>query len=231
MDLVKELNISFPILQHCVVSIVDWTAGEGCPCLNVIMCSHLREGGRACLIGVTHTWGHFRNIGSKLGSDLTQARNSGQLMYRDFLTEQGKSIMTGELISLHSVYSWICAQVKDYDLLVIDDISCFLPLGYKTTDVLQFVHMLCTLPCSVLCGMQCCDSTKDGFLRTQLKLHSEVMLEAKPMISGESKAVDGWVNMIEFHYTQGHPQLLKRGCKIKDQRGPKGQGMTKGVGD
>lgn len=130
----------------------------------------LRCQNRVCFVALSHTFNHYNSVATKLGTPLAGHRDSGSLLFMEVLKEIGNELgkeseaqqgncdrarsegtmghgFHSSAMYLKNIYKNISKFVHDSEgnapyLLVVDDVSVLLDLGFTVKDVFMFLRYL-----------------------------------------------------------------------------------------
>lgn len=129
----------------------------------------LRNENNVCFLGLSQTFNHYNSVGTKLGTPLTVHKDSGSLVFIEGLKEIGNLLgnscddfETTESVQedigrsqtfdcsanfLKSLYQRIVQTIKNWQdnkpfLLIVDDLTVLIDLGFETKDILMFMTYL-----------------------------------------------------------------------------------------
>ncbi|XP_029360851.1 elongator complex protein 6 [Echeneis naucrates] len=140
---------------------------------------YLRARCRVCFLGLVQSFSHYNAVSQRLGVSLAQAKEKGQLIFLEGLTEslsflipqetstesQAMDFLRDPTVSLRHLYEFIRTSVSSSGgggeggaeewgppVLMVDDLSVLLSLGVSTGAVLDFSHYCHATVCSQLQG-------------------------------------------------------------------------------
>lgn len=139
---------------------------------------YLRARCKVCFVGLVQSFSHYSAVSQRLGVNLTQAREKGQLVFFEGLKEslsiflpqegnkesQATDFLRDPAVGLRSLFQFILASVKSPDgppegagvwgppVLLVDDLSVLLSLGVSAGAALDFSHYCKAAICSELQG-------------------------------------------------------------------------------
>ncbi|XP_068616371.1 elongator complex protein 6 [Brachionichthys hirsutus] len=139
---------------------------------------YLRARCRVCFLGLVQSFSHYSAISQRLGVGLTQAREKGQLIFLEGLTEslpallppgsgaggRAMDFLRDPAVGLRSLYEFVRSSVSTSGggadgaeawgppVLLVDDLSVLLSLGASVGAVLDFSHYCRATVCSQLKG-------------------------------------------------------------------------------
>ena len=171
-----------------------------------------------CLVGLAQSFVHYSCIASKLSLNLTALRDSDQLVFIEGLKMIGANIIDhceeyrtplnilhenvnltrdSERKNLKNLYEQIKQSIDTAKktILLIDDLSVFVSLGYMEADVTIFCHYLRSLLRSSQNGLSIatlihCSSTLDienDSLVHDAEYHSDATIFVQPLQTGYSR--------------------------------------------
>lgn len=135
--------------------------------VNAVLSNALKKGNAICLVVCHNTFGHYHNVGIRLGYNLLNLKEKGQItvvepmktvasniadMCKDSANEEKLVIadITAKvgICIVHRLFTSVkekyeeAASFNESVVLVIDDMSHFLDLGLTVRDVMYFVRYL-----------------------------------------------------------------------------------------
>uniref|UniRef100_UPI0037E8C795 elongator complex protein 6 n=1 Tax=Semicossyphus pulcher TaxID=241346 RepID=UPI0037E8C795 len=142
---------------------------------------YLRARCKVCFLGLVQSFNHYNAISQRLGVSLLQAKEKGQLVFLEGLTEslsvlipqettagsQAMVFLRDPAVGLKSLYQFVQSSLsssggseKGSDgteewgppVLLVDDLSVLLSLGVSSGAVLDFSHYCRAVVCSQLKG-------------------------------------------------------------------------------
>ncbi|KAM6967604.1 elongator complex protein 6 [Aplochiton taeniatus] len=138
---------------------------------------YLREGCKVCFLGLVQSFSHYSAVSQRLGVNLDQARESGQLLFLEGLKESVGVFLDKESnprsstfdflrdpsVGLRGLYEFIRGslvkpvpgadpQAWGPPVLLVDDLSVLLSLGLDVGAVIDFSHYCRATVCSELQG-------------------------------------------------------------------------------
>ena len=178
----------------------------------------LKRNVNVCFLTLSQSFGHYRNVCGKLGSNLNNDLDSGSLKVLNGLKQIGatmcglpsnslwNNIMDSK--NLKELFLEIKKVVEDFSkpfIICIDDLSIFLSLGFDYKAIYEFVHQLRQL-CKKNRSFKCCiitlihlpstDPEEDSDiykLCTYLSEHSNIVINCSALQTGRCKEVHGQV--------------------------------------
>ncbi|XP_072249797.1 elongator complex protein 6 [Leuresthes tenuis] len=135
---------------------------------------YLRARCKVCFLGLVQSFSHYSAISQRLGVSLTQAKEKGQLVFMEGLTEslsilipqesntesQALGFLRDPAVGLQSLYEFVRSSVigpggaeegaEEWGppVLLVDDLSVLLSLGVSAGAVLDFSHYCRATVCS-----------------------------------------------------------------------------------
>ncbi|XP_041649802.1 elongator complex protein 6 [Cheilinus undulatus] len=133
---------------------------------------YLRARCKVCFLGLVQSFNHYHAISQRLGVSLLQAKEKGQLVFLEGLTEslsvlspqetsagtQTMDFLRDPAVGLKSLYEFVRSSLSDGTeewgppVLLVDDLSVLLSLGVSVGAVLDFSHYCRATVCSKLKG-------------------------------------------------------------------------------
>ncbi|XP_067094337.1 elongator complex protein 6 [Osmerus mordax] len=132
---------------------------------------YLRAGCRVCFLGLVQSFSHYSSVSQRIGVNLAQAREKGQLIFLEGLKESLKFLLHKETksasvyhflrdsdVGLRELYKFVCGSVVAESeewgppVLLVDDLSVLLSLGVSVESALDFSHYCKATICSELQG-------------------------------------------------------------------------------
>ncbi|XP_047454673.1 elongator complex protein 6 [Mugil cephalus] len=146
--------------------------------INHFLSFYLRARCKVCFLGLVQSFNHYSHISQRLGVNLTQAKENGQLIFLEGLKESLSILITQEAgigskdmeflrdpaVGLRSLFEFVRSTVSSSGggeegteewgppVLLVDDVSVLLSLGVSAGAVLDFSHYCRTTVCSQLQG-------------------------------------------------------------------------------
>ena len=154
--------------EHGGVSNTDFIgisqdAANGTFVIHHILSYFLKIGRPVCFFGLSQSFNHYNSVAQKMGTNLKAKRDSKQLLYIEGLKLIGSDVLSasqddepvicsllgkGSDWSMHKIYELIkheCSNFfpKKHDLVIIfDDLSTFINIGFSVKEVINFVGHL-----------------------------------------------------------------------------------------
>ncbi|KAG7216427.1 hypothetical protein INR49_001913 [Caranx melampygus] len=139
---------------------------------------YLRARCKVCFLGLVQSFSHYNAISQRLGVSLAQAKEKGQLIFLEGLTEslsvliphepatgsQAMDFLRDPTVSLRHLYEFVRSSLSKSSsgeegaeewgppVLLMDDLSVLLSLGMSAGAVLDFSHYCRATVCSQLQG-------------------------------------------------------------------------------
>ncbi|XP_056237279.1 elongator complex protein 6 [Seriola aureovittata] len=138
---------------------------------------YLRARCKVCFLGLVQSFSHYNAVSQRLGVSLAQAKEKGQLIFLEGLTEslsvlsqetnsgsQAMDFLRDPTVGLRRLYEFILSSVSSSGgreegaeewgppVLLVDDVSVLLSLGVSAEAVLDFSHYCRATVCSQLQG-------------------------------------------------------------------------------
>lgn len=136
--------------------------------VNAILSQSLKNGDGICFVLCHNTFGHYHNVGMRLGYNLSALKEKGQVtvaepmkivrdnivdMQKDSVNKQNlviTELANGEMHTdiAHRLFTYIkekydeAMKTNESVVLIVDDISHFLDIGLSTYDVMYFIRYL-----------------------------------------------------------------------------------------
>jgi len=193
----------------------------------------LYEKNRAYLLTLHNTFDHYQNVGKKLGYDLKQAVQKGDVVVFDPLMEIIDSIgqeaeenfedpKTNILKHLiNSIKKEITNLTKTQNqsaYLIIDDLSHFLDLGIELSQVISFINACINLTSNddilVVINSHVSSSESDKIIASSLRYVCDLFIEVSSLNTGKSTDITGVIRVFrgedENNY---HYRAFDRGVK------------------
>ncbi|XP_069125280.1 elongator complex protein 6-like [Argopecten irradians] len=210
----------------------------------------LRSDHPVCFVSLAQSFNHFNTVSKKFGLDLTAKRNNGQLAFIEGLKLLGESFImdvresenvskgdnpflkSGKFSnSLSAVYRFvenICNGLKNDGnkppVLVIDDISVLLSIGYTVKDTVAFMQYMLsllneqngTLILHINKGKKSCD--EDAVLVWKHMCHLfPIQIEVCGLNSGYCKDVHGELKIVRDASLHKRPTKKTMQYKLTDK--------------
>ncbi|KAF7692076.1 elongator complex protein 6 [Silurus meridionalis] len=148
---------------------------------------YLKAGCKVCFVGLVQSFSHYSAVAQRLGVNLVQARQKGQLVFVEAL-KASAAVMFSEstddaaqmfdylrspVPELRALFESVCASLIQAEadssappVLIVDDVSVLLSLGVSVRAVLDFTHYCQANICSRLQGcvvtlVRCDDDDED----------------------------------------------------------------------
>ncbi|KAB5532837.1 hypothetical protein PHYPO_G00124740 [Pangasianodon hypophthalmus] len=141
--------------------------------LHHFLSFYLKAGCKVCFVGLVQSFSHYSAVAQRLGVNLVQAREKGQLVFVEAL-KASAAVMLNESSSdvaqlfdylrspvpeLRALFEFVCASLSQAEadsssppVLIVDDLSVLLSLGVSVRAVLDFTHYCQAAICSRLQG-------------------------------------------------------------------------------
>lgn len=135
---------------------------------------YLRARCKVCFLGLVQSFNHYHAVSQRLGVSLLQAKEKGQLVFLEGLSEslsvlipqesntgnKAMDFLRGPAVGLKSLYEFIKSSLNNSDgaeewgppVLLVDDLTVLQSLGVSVRDVLDFSHYCRATVCSQLKG-------------------------------------------------------------------------------
>ncbi|XP_071326625.1 elongator complex protein 6 [Trachinotus anak] len=139
---------------------------------------YLRARCKVCFLGLVQSFSHYNAVSQRLGVSLAQAKEKGQLIFLEGLTEslsvlipqetntgsQAMDFLRDPAVGLRCLYEFVRSSVSSSGggeegaeewgppVLLVDDLSVLLSLGMSAGAVLDFSHYCRATVCSQLQG-------------------------------------------------------------------------------
>ncbi|GAA6217215.1 elongator complex protein 6 isoform X2 [Lates japonicus] len=139
---------------------------------------YLRARCKVCFLGLVQSFSHYNAVSQRLGISLIQAKEKGQLIFLEGLTEslsvlipqvtstgnEAMDFLRDPSVGLRSLYDFVRSSVTSSGggeegaeewgppVLLVDDLSALLSLGVSAGAVLDFSHYCQATVCSQLQG-------------------------------------------------------------------------------
>ncbi|XP_070533113.1 elongator complex protein 6-like isoform X2 [Ptychodera flava] len=210
----------------------------------------LKGGHRVCFVSLSQTFSHYNAVGLKLGVNLTSAVERNQLVFVDGLKYSLQLFESRETVednpfrclrdeekTLQPLYQMIRdSLLKSSDeidkpvLVLIDDLSMFLSIGFSVVNVYDIMHYLVTMICGQLKSPGCLvtfihtdkdvEDEENDLIFKQLSYHSNLHLHAEGLSSGYCKDVHGqlsisWNDPRQISASRAQHKILQ--YKIQDK--------------
>ncbi|XP_048860119.1 elongator complex protein 6-like isoform X1 [Brienomyrus brachyistius] len=139
--------------------------------INHFLSLYLRAGCKVCFLGLVQSFSHYSAVALRLGVNLVQAREQGQLVFLEGLKDsvsqllqQGPNseacpmgFLRGSQTDLRSLFRFVQRSVGGAgewspSILLVDDMSVLLSLGVSVGAILDFSHYCRTTVCHQLQG-------------------------------------------------------------------------------
>ncbi|KAK7074468.1 hypothetical protein SK128_011066 [Halocaridina rubra] len=138
----------------------ETSSTTACGLVCHVITSELANNHHVCFVSMQHTWGHYCNIGNKLGVNLRQLTSDGKIQVIEMLKLLSRTldevtdsaddpfdfIKTPSVHPLHKLYQLIRRTLQpwldknEFFILVLDGISFLLNLGLKSADIHNFIN-------------------------------------------------------------------------------------------
>ncbi|KAG7318036.1 hypothetical protein KOW79_019071 [Hemibagrus wyckioides] len=136
---------------------------------------YLKAGCRVCFVGLVQSFSHYSAVAQRLGVNLVQAREKGQLVFVEAL-KTSAAVMLNEssdeaaqlfdylrspVPELRALFEFVSVSLRQREaeadssstpVLIVDDLSVLLSLGVSVGAVLDFTHYCQASICSRLQG-------------------------------------------------------------------------------
>ncbi|CAJ1063027.1 elongator complex protein 6 [Xyrichtys novacula] len=135
---------------------------------------YLKARCKVCFLGLVQSFNHYHAVSQRLGVSLLQAKEKGQLVFLEGLSEslsvlipqednagsQAMDFLRDPAAGLKSLYEFVRSSLNSPDgaedwgppVLLVDDLSVLLSLGVSVGAVLDFSHYCRATVCSQLKG-------------------------------------------------------------------------------
>lgn len=193
----------------------------------------LYEKNCAFFLTLHNTFDHYQNVGKKLGYDLKQAVEKGEVKVLDPLEEvidnigreleENPDYPIGQIPKclLNSIKKGIdnlLTSKKQAVYLIIDDISHFLDLGIELSQVVSFTNACVNLACDddvfVVINSHVSSCESDLIVAHSVQYICDVLIEVSPLCTGKSTDITGVMRIqrggVEDSY---HFRAFDRGVK------------------
>ncbi|NWI90425.1 ELP6 protein, partial [Pitta sordida] len=188
---------------------------------------YLRAGCKVCFVALLQSFSHYSVVAQKLGTNLTAAKERGQLVFLEGLKsclellfgeeeEAGEPsplrFLRGSPSDLRGLFDFVRVSLTPAagdpwrgPVLLVDDLSVLLSLGATPVAVLDFIHYCRVSLCSHLQGniVVLVHSNEDSededneLLVSSLCHHSHLILWAEGLATGFCKDVHGQIRIIK----------------------------------
>ncbi|XP_069695416.1 elongator complex protein 6 [Periplaneta americana] len=146
-----------------LISIEEHHGSDGNFVLNCLIADQVQKDGGVCLLALHNTFGHYHNVGTKLGYNLQQLQDKGFVETIEILKLLNESMNSNsesnnrwlllgkEDLIVKNIFLMIkekidkLLQVRKLTSLVIDDLSDLLCLGIPLKEILLFFQYCRTL--------------------------------------------------------------------------------------
>lgn len=145
-----------------LTAVEEYHGSNGNFVLNCLIADQIQKGGGVCLVALHNSFGHYHNVGTKLGYNLCQLQEKGCVESIEVLKLINGSLNTihdgseqnifgNEESTVRNLFYLIEEKIKKLlqniklVSLVIDDLSDLLYLGIPLKDVLSFLQYCRTL--------------------------------------------------------------------------------------
>lgn len=209
--------------------------------LHHFLSYYLKAGCNVCFVALAQSFSHYSVIAQKLGVNLVNARDQGQLSfleglrsYNRLFTDTAEAenplrfLRTGS--DLRPLYDYITAALTPpagdqpkCPVLIIDDVGVLLSLGVTTLQVLDFIHYCRASVCHryqgvVVSLLQGCEGSEDPDAERLLRSlchQSSLILQVDGLVTGFCKDVHGQLS-ITRRTQAGAPPVIYQ-YKIHDK--------------
>lgn len=136
---------------------------------------YLKAGCKVCFVALVQSFSHYSAVAQKLGVNLVQARDKGQLVFVEALKSSAAVMLNESSDDVAQLFDYLRSPVPELralfqlvsaslsqggaeadstssTVLIVDDLSVFLSLGVSVRAVLDFTHYCQASICSRLQG-------------------------------------------------------------------------------
>lgn len=212
--------------------------------LHHFLSYYLKAGCRVCFVALAQSFSHYNVIAQKLGVNLVNARDQGQLRFLEGLRSYTRLLFadtpeteaenplrflrTGS--DLRPLYDYItdaltppAGEQWKCPVLIIDDVGVLLSLGVTTLQVLDFIHYCRASVChrnqgAVVCLLQGGEGSEDADAERLLRSlchQSSLVLQVDGLVTGFCKDVHGQLTIIRRTQDGAQPVIYQ--YKIHDK--------------
>ncbi|XP_066541225.1 elongator complex protein 6 [Hoplias malabaricus] len=170
-DLNSILNFSTDKFRETEFIVLSDRKADASFLVHHFLSFYLRSGCKVCFLGLVQSFSHYSVVGQKLGVNLTQAREKGQLVFLEALKASPGVLLDKDpsdkthtfdylrspSADLRGLFEFVLSSLSDCGaearpVLIIDDLSVLLSLGVSSGAVLDFTHYCQATVCSQLQG-------------------------------------------------------------------------------
>ncbi|KAM9309651.1 elongator complex protein 6-like [Pholidichthys leucotaenia] len=177
-DLNSILNFSPDSITQGEFILVSDRRSDASFLIHHFLSFYLRARCRVCFLGLVQSFSHYSAVSQRLGVNLTQAKEKGQLVFLEGLKEslsylipqeaktrtEAMDFLSDPAVGLRSLYQFVRSSVDSSGgavegteewgppVLLVDDLSVLLSLGVSAGAVLDFSHYCRATVCSQLQG-------------------------------------------------------------------------------
>ena len=187
---------------------------DGSFLLHHFISMFLKSDSNVVFLMAAQTFPHYNIVCSKLGVSLERYVDNGKLKILNLLnaclssylgekTDSHPNLQSGfEKLSIKYIYQEAKKLLTDsFNVIIVDDVSMLLNIGFSENDLINFVHYLSTLcskNCSIVIHFQkdCTEEANGHYLYENCKHYCSCELLVRGLESGYCKDVHGNLELL-----------------------------------